>query len=304
MNVDLPQPDGPISAVISLRCRSSVTSRIALLLAVEDVDVVDVEDDRRAAPSPPPAPCAASSGCGVDRRGLARGVSLLVGHVLGHSVVTTSARSGCGGRSRRSSSAAGSPSSRGSSPPRGRRTPGPGSCVQVKIWIGSAVNDENEPVGVEARVHRGADHQQRRGLADRAREREDDAGRDAGDRARAAPASRSSATASRRAPASPRGSRAARRGSPRATTMITTGSTSSASVMPPASTTRPSVERAAHDEGEPEDAVDDRRDGGEVLDVDLDRRGSTSARGRRTPRGRSRVAMPSGTTITAQTTIR
>ena len=58
------------------------------------------------------------------------------------------------------------------------------SCVQAKIWIGSAVNDETEPVRVEARVHGGADHQQRRRLADRAREREDDAGRDAGDRAR------------------------------------------------------------------------------------------------------------------------
>ena len=59
--------------------------------------------------------------------------------------------------------------------------------------------------------------------------------------------------------------------------MITTGSTSSPSVRPPASTTLPELERAAHEEGEAEDAVDDRRDRGEVLDVDLDRSGSTSA---------------------------
>jgi hypothetical protein len=32
MNVDFPHPDGPINAVISFACRSSVTSRIALWL--------------------------------------------------------------------------------------------------------------------------------------------------------------------------------------------------------------------------------------------------------------------------------
>ena len=42
-------------------------------------------------------------------------------------------------------------------------------------------------------------------------------------------------------------------------TMITTGSTSRASVIPPASSTGPMRQRAAHDEGEAEDAVDDRR---------------------------------------------
>ena len=40
--------------------------------------------------------------------------------------------------------------------------------------------------------------------------------------------------------------------------MITTGSTSSPRVSPPASTTRPRLERAANEERQPEDAVDDR----------------------------------------------
>ena len=52
--------------------------------------------------------------------------------------------------------------------------------------------------------------------------------------------------------------------------MITTGSTSRPSVSPPASTTGPSDERAAHEEGEAEDPVDDRGHRGEVLDVHLD----------------------------------
>ena len=53
--------------------------------------------------------------------------------------------------------------------------------------------------------------------------------------------------------------------------MITTGSTSSPRVSPPASTTLPWRERAAHEEGQAEDPVDDRRDRGQVLDVHLDR---------------------------------
>ena len=63
--------------------------------------------------------------------------------------------------------------------------------------------------------------------------------------------------------------RRAPRGSPRAPAMITTGRTSRPSVRPPARRTA-EPERAAHEERQAEDAVDDRGHRGQVLDVDLD----------------------------------
>ena len=52
--------------------------------------------------------------------------------------------------------------------------------------------------------------------------------------------------------------------------MITVGKTSRARVREPAATTKPRSSGPADDEGEPEDAVDDRWDRREVLDVELD----------------------------------
>ena len=67
----------------------------------------------------------------------------------------------------------------------------------------------------------------------------------------------------------PGGSSRARPAAPRATTMITVGSTSSARIIAPASSDPPEAE-AADEEREPEDAVDDRRHAGQVRDVQLE----------------------------------
>ena len=154
------------------------------------------------------------------------------------------------------------------------------SVVQAKIWIGSA-NESNSPDGLKRDSR--ADDQQRRRLADRAREREDHARRDAGDRARQdlLPDRLPLGRAERHRASRIDGGTA--RIASRAT-MITTGSTSSESVMPPASSTA-HRQRPAHDEREPEDPVDHGGHRREVLDVDLDQP-VEPLRGRRTPRGR------------------
>ena len=54
------------------------------------------------------------------------------------------------------------------------------------------------------------------------------------------------------------------------------------------------LERAAHQERQAEDSVDDRRDGGEVLDVHLDEAVPPPVAVRRTPRGRSPSPRPPG----------
>ena len=166
--------------------------------------------------------------------------------------------------------------------------------VQLKIWIGSTVNGASRPLGVEGDEHERADqHRAARPRRSRATAPGSSRSRCRGRRP-AAPGARSSASASRRARARPRGSS---RGTARIASreaMITIGSTSSDSVSAPASTRRPRPDGPRTKNARPEDAVDDRRDRGEVLDVQLDQRGCTSARGRRTPRGRARRRRRSG----------
>ena len=86
MNVDLPQPDGPISAVIWLVRQREIDVRDGPVVAVEDGDVADVED-RLAAPvgrlrrDPRAAPLAAR---GRGAPCSARCVALDLGHVVAH----------------------------------------------------------------------------------------------------------------------------------------------------------------------------------------------------------------------------
>ena len=113
-----------------------------------------------------------------------------------------------------------------------------GCEIQLKIWIGSAVKRASRCRRVEGDERHGADEEQRRRLADRAREREDDAGRDA--RRSAGQDLAPDRLPLRRAegdePSRIDGG-TARIASREA--MMTTGSTSRPSVMPPARTTWP-----------------------------------------------------------------
>ena len=67
-NVDLPQPDGPISAVITLRWICDAHAREGLLGAVVDVHVVGVEDARPARIRDSDAADAARRGARLDAR--------------------------------------------------------------------------------------------------------------------------------------------------------------------------------------------------------------------------------------------
>src|SRR5215211_7776193 len=126
-----------------------------------------------------------------------------------------------------------------------------------------------QSVGVEARVHCGAYHEQRRGLADRPRERKDDAGGDAGDRSREhllpdrlplRGAEREGAVADGRG-----------HGPDRLARDDDHDRQHEQRERYPAREQRAAErQRAAHGERQPEDPVDDRGHGGEVLDVDLD----------------------------------
>ena len=127
-----------------------------------------------------------------------------------------------------------------------------------------------QPGRVERDVDERADHDQRRGLADRPRQGEDRRrSRSRGSR-REAPAGGRSAARSRRARASPARIESGTARIASRDAMMTIGSTRSERMIPPVSTTEPSPTGPRAMNGEAEDPVDDRRDAGEVLDVQRD----------------------------------
>ena len=315
IRVLLPQPEGPISAVISFcvdvhrdvldrrlagvarrsRPRSSKTFSAGRPSAsgrdrrtFRDARHVDLGLLRAGSRLSLPSRLVSHSSITVDRR-FRRSVV---------TSVTTAARIGCAARSRTSSS----PAARSAS----GSTPGRGDDLELVLGPQRVVEDldrhrrvaAGEGLGVEGDEGRRTDEQQRRRLADRARQRQDDAGGDPRESRPAGPDGGSSATGSRPARATPRGSKAAPRGSPRGAAMITVGSTRSARVREPGRDDEAEAERPANDEGEAEDPVDDRGHGRQVLDVELDQPVPPARPCPRTPPGRRprrrRAARPGG----------
>ena len=156
MNVDLPQPDGPMMAVARWpRCRASMpcSTRLSPNQAYEscgDELCMGLRSGRsRQRPLTPPFVCRRL------RRRMAMALSTSI--VASSTTIPAAAltRNSCCGRD-----------------------------TQLKIWIGSAVNGASMPSGKKGDVGERADDDQRRRLADRARKCQDGSGQDAGQRRR------------------------------------------------------------------------------------------------------------------------
>ena len=264
------------------------------VLAVVDVHVAHVED--RLGQPPRLLATAARSVDGsrpLGRVGRDGPDSAGLVQLLGHVVITTSAHSGFSGRSRRRSSARASSSARGWRRPPRSRTRGSASVVQLKIWIGSAVNESNSPLGLK-RGDTAAPMISSGAVSPIARES-----------ARITPVAMPAIEPGRTcfqivchcvAPSASEPFADRRRdGADRLAGDDDHHRQDQQRERDPARQQHPAHrQRAADDEGQAEDPVDHRGDRGEVLDVDLDQAVPPAARGPRTPRGRPPSPRPAG----------
>ena len=262
--VDLPQPDGPISAVTSFSVDVETDVVQRLLVAVEDAHLVGPEScmslpaigARRGAVRPSRATVACSS-------------STLPMRSMGHRRLPAAARS-AGAAARPTGSSRSESQQHDDGAPRcARRTRAPARRPTGRSAPAAPSPDPAATRDVDDEGDH-ADHQQRRRLAERMRHADDGAGEHAGHGQRHARGGIPSASCEAPTPSAASRIEGGTAFSAARLAMMMVGSVISASTSPPTSGAERGRPKKLMNTARPEQAEDDRGHGRKVVDVDLD----------------------------------